>query len=240
MSRRSMAGSMRSTGTASTSLAGKALRLIVLSWLSHWPFLTKQSKRLYKKVFDPADPTPAFIGLARPALGSIPALAEMQARWVASVYCGRCTLPDPERCDLIAWLDAREQPRRYLDPSPYGSLCDHEVNATELATEMGIQVRWLRLLVTSPRVFWTALISPWIACKYMLHDRDPDKRAAAIENIRHELPDAAHPVYLLVWLFCVALLGLLLTCGALFWLLPAHTVFWGALLSSSLRPRCFA
>jgi dimethylaniline monooxygenase (N-oxide forming) len=49
---------------------------------------------LYKLVFAPGvQGTLAFVGTARPVFGSIPALAELQARWVAAVFSGRRRLP---------------------------------------------------------------------------------------------------------------------------------------------------
>ncbi|KAL6048667.1 Flavin-containing monooxygenase, variant 2 [Balamuthia mandrillaris] len=48
---------------------------------------------LYKLVFQPDDPTLCFIGTARPFIGGIPPLAELQARWAAAFYSGKCSLP---------------------------------------------------------------------------------------------------------------------------------------------------
>ena len=49
---------------------------------------------LYKLVFAPGvNGTLAFVGTARPVFGSIPALSELQARWVAAVFSGQCQLP---------------------------------------------------------------------------------------------------------------------------------------------------
>ena len=59
------------------------------------PFFPKTDIHdLYKLVFaSDVDGTLAFVGTARPVFGSIPALAELQARWVAAVFSGRCRLP---------------------------------------------------------------------------------------------------------------------------------------------------
>jgi dimethylaniline monooxygenase (N-oxide forming) len=49
---------------------------------------------LYKLVFaSGTNGTLAFVGTARPVFGSIPALSELQARWAAAVFAGRCRLP---------------------------------------------------------------------------------------------------------------------------------------------------
>ena len=49
----------------------------------------------YKHVFSCEDPSTARVGLPfiRPTIGSVPAMTEMQARWVAAVFAGEKRLP---------------------------------------------------------------------------------------------------------------------------------------------------
>ncbi len=170
--------------------------VLATGYRPHWPFLPEQPRVLFKKVFLPQDPTLAFIGFARPVLGSIPSLAELHARWAANVFAGRA-LPCRARRILETWMDQRDHARRFLDPSALGVLTDQETHASDLARSVGAQVPWLKLLFTNPGALWVTLWSPWIAFKYHLNDPDPQRRRQAAENIRRELPDRGHPCNLL-------------------------------------------
>ncbi len=220
-----------------TMIAGKAVSfddadkplifdrvVLATGYRPSWPFLDDPPKVLYQKVFDPADLTMAFVGFARPVLGSIPSLGEMQARWVAHVYSGKVALPARDRRDVALFHDRADQQKRFSDSSLLGVLVDQEVYATQLASYVGAEVRWLKLLVRQPRAFWATLFSPWIAFKYRLNDPDPAQRAAAAENIQRELPDRSHPVYLLAGLIAVVGVLLVLGIGAAFWFLPPAAV----------------
>jgi hypothetical protein len=63
------------------------------------PLLKVERNRveLYKYVFHPDRPTPAFVGIWTVLGAHLPG-AEMQARWVARVLAGRMPLPSPRRC----------------------------------------------------------------------------------------------------------------------------------------------
>jgi len=52
---------------------------------------------LYKRVFPPAVKGIGFIGFARPQLGAMPPIAELQARWFAAVLAGETQLPESEQ-----------------------------------------------------------------------------------------------------------------------------------------------
>jgi dimethylaniline monooxygenase (N-oxide forming) len=63
-----------------------------------WPFLGSRAPMgsLYQRILDPRlGNRIAFVGFARPAIGAMPPIAEMQARWVARVFSGDVALPDP-------------------------------------------------------------------------------------------------------------------------------------------------
>ena len=63
-----------------------------------WPFLGSRAPKgsLYQRIIDPMlGSRIAFVGFVRPAIGAIPPIAEMQARWVARVFAGDVELPDP-------------------------------------------------------------------------------------------------------------------------------------------------
>lgn len=193
-----------------------------------WPFIAEPPEVLYHKVFDPSDPTLAFVGFARPVLGSIPSLGEMQSRWVAHVLSGRATLPCRRHREVALFHDRADHDKRFIDSSRLCVLVDQEVYATQLAACFGAEVRWLKLALRQPRAFWATLWSPWIACKYQLNDPDPVKRAAAAESIRRELPDRAHPIFLLAGLIVVVSAALALGLALALWYWPLEAVAAGA------------
>lgn len=61
---------------------------------------------LYKGCFHPQIPNVAFVGMVRPMVGSIPAMAEMQARLVAQVFSGRVPLPNPQALKILIEQEA--------------------------------------------------------------------------------------------------------------------------------------
>uniref|UniRef100_B8HKZ2 Flavin-containing monooxygenase FMO n=1 Tax=Cyanothece sp. (strain PCC 7425 / ATCC 29141) TaxID=395961 RepID=B8HKZ2_CYAP4 len=58
---------------------------------NHWQYCHQE---LYKGCFHPDLINLAFVGFVRPTIGSIPAMAEMQARLVAQVFSGKVKLPE--------------------------------------------------------------------------------------------------------------------------------------------------
>lgn len=95
--------------------------------------------RLYRRVFSPdLGASVGFIGFARPAIGAIPPLAEMQARLFAQVASGRLSLPN--QADMNRAVDAQiEQQGKQFDLNrermPY--LVDYTAYMDEMAAVIG-------------------------------------------------------------------------------------------------------
>jgi dimethylaniline monooxygenase (N-oxide forming) len=162
-----------------------------------WPFLAKQPTSLFKLVFDPEVPTLAFVGFARPIVGSIPSLSELQSRWVAKVWSGAAELPARQRRVTEMQLDVRHHARLFRDASQLGMLVDQEIYATEIASLFNAHVHWFKLLFTWPHAFLVMLASPWAPFKYWLNDPSPRRRREALANTIRELPSPRAPNYLL-------------------------------------------
>lgn len=217
--------------------------ILATGYESRWSFLSEAPTSLYKRVFQVEDPTLAFVGFARPILGSIPSLSELQARWLANAWSGKITLPCRKRREVITYLDRKHDSRNILDSSRLRVLVDQEVYATELASYVNANVHWLKLLLIRPRAFAAVLWSPWIAFKYRLNDSDPGLRKDALLNILREMPVdrkftyGGNPVYLLVWEIIIATASFLLLAGLGLWYLPMSIVLAvasGSLLTVSL------
>ncbi|CAF0822390.1 unnamed protein product [Rotaria sordida] len=119
---------------------------------------------LYKLVFaSGVDGTLAFVGTARPVFGSIPALAELQARWVAAVFSGRRRLPS----EKVMAKSRRAYWARHANLYPH----DHKrlkqlVNLFEysdvIGDELGVRVALFYLFFRHPRSWYRIYCaSPW-------------------------------------------------------------------------------
>lgn len=150
-------------------------------FLEHSYCFTKQ----YRLAFYREDPTLAFAGTARPVLGSIPGLAEMQARWIAAVFAGRAQLPEKLEQEHDEFFHRRAHRKRFYTSEKRPNLVDHEFYAQSIARELKVSVPWFRLLLTRPKDFWMLVQSPWTAFKYCLRD---DRQQTALERIRRFMP----------------------------------------------------
>lgn len=157
-----------------------------------FPFLPRNygHHEQYRLVFNREDPTLSFVGSARPVLGSIPALAEMQARWIASVYSGRARLPSRGEQKRDTFFARRMHRRRFYMSEKRPNLVDHEFYAQAIARDIGVTVPWWQVLLRSPGKFYMLLWAPWTAFKYELRGRN---RRAAMAHIREHMPRS--PVY---------------------------------------------
>lgn len=69
----------------------------------------------YKHVFKMSDPSMARVGFIRPTIGSVPGMAEMQARWLAEVWSGACKLPAPADMSKIHSQDVDRRAEQFPD-----------------------------------------------------------------------------------------------------------------------------
>ncbi|MEM7552757.1 MAG: NAD(P)-binding domain-containing protein [Cyanobacteria bacterium P01_A01_bin.84] len=85
--------------------AGYKSPVLSIGLPNHWHYC---HQKLYKGCFHPELPNLAFVGLVRPTIGSIPAMAEMQARLVARVFSGSLKLPESEQLVKIIEKEAKK------------------------------------------------------------------------------------------------------------------------------------
>lgn len=130
-----------------------------------------------------------FIGYARPAIGAIPPIAEIQARYAALVTSGQRALPTPEVMErefeqrLSARAISFNEPRivALVDWIPY---MDH------LAEKIGCRVR-ANDLVLRPRLAWRLATGTMLVAQYRL--TGPDANAELAERSL-QLPGGMRPV----------------------------------------------
>lgn len=147
-----------------------------------WPFLgeASPSSGLYRHVFDPAlGASAAFVGFARPAIGSIPVIAEMQARWVSRVLAGQSPLPDADQMRRTIATDAEETARTFpKDVAQLPYLVAHAQYLDTIARDIGCMptVSELRRTPGLLRAFYSA---PFTALQYRLVGPGAQPDAAA-------------------------------------------------------------
>ena len=89
---------------------GYQANVLELRFPNGWQY---SHRDLYKGCLHPDLPNLAFIGFVRPAIGSIPAMAEMQARLVAQVFSGQKQLPPQKRLKRLVAKEFRQHARQY-------------------------------------------------------------------------------------------------------------------------------
>ena len=127
-----------------------------------FPFLPIESKgwdwrKLYKKIFHPELPNIGFVGFARPNIGAMPPVTELQARYFAGVASGRLSLPSSEKMQSAIAADAKKTAK--LKPL----VCDRVTGIVsfvpymyEMAKLIGCHpVLWK--LIARPVVLWSVL-----------------------------------------------------------------------------------
>ncbi|OCQ93899.1 hypothetical protein BCD67_20470 [Oscillatoriales cyanobacterium USR001] len=156
------------------------------------PFLENREinnyRELYKHVFMPDDPTMAFVGFARPNIGALPPLAEMQARWIAKVFAGEVKLPSSEEMkqsmavttEYLTKLRAGYAKRNYI-----GATVDYQTYLDELAGYVGCRPSLLKLL-GRPKLLFAVLFGPFASYQYRLNGDDVNFEAA--EEVAFNLP----------------------------------------------------
>jgi hypothetical protein len=136
-------------------------------------------RQWYKYLFA-EDPSIALVGFVRPIFGSIPGIAELQSRYAALVFAGKCALPPPAERAHATRADAAFWNHHFRFTSlRLRGLVDHFIYSNQLARLIGCYPRFWRLLFASPRKWWRAVTSPWNGCQFWLNDEAHHQRIFA-------------------------------------------------------------
>lgn len=126
----------------------------------------------YKKILSCRFNTLAFCGYARPVLGSIPSLSDMQAAWISHAWAGKISLPKMAMSFYQAKLADEADSLTFYDSSCLGVLCGVNSYAPLLAGDMERgDFRWWGLVATASwRKLFNVLMSPWNPRLYDIKD----------------------------------------------------------------------
>ena len=127
-----------------------------------FPFLPIDSSNwdwriLYKKIFHPELPNLGFVGFARPNIGSMPPIMEMQARYFAGVASGRLQLPPLAQMQSEIERDAQQSRReKPLVSDRITGIVSYVPYMYELSESIGCRPK-LSQLISRPMVLWSVL-----------------------------------------------------------------------------------
>lgn len=138
------------------------------------PFLGRQvdGRDLFKNVFLPGTRNLAFIGFARPEIGAMPPIAELQARWAETVFSGRTKLPSTEEMQRTIASD-NEKARAV---KVFADRLTHSVRFISymdaVARLAGCAIPY-RSLLADPKLLFRVLFGPALPAHYWLSGPPP-------------------------------------------------------------------
>lgn len=154
-----------------------------------FPFLPISSqgwdwRKLYKKIFHPDLPNIGFVGFARPNIGAMPPVTELQARYFAGIASGRLSLPDPSKMQQTIQADAETTAK--LKPL----VCDRVTGIVsfvpymyDLAGLIGCRPV-LKHLLARPVVLWSVLFGTVASTHFRI--AGPHANPAMLDVIEQE------------------------------------------------------
>lgn len=125
---------------------------------------------LYRRVFSPPHRERlALIGFARPAIGAIPPIAEMQSRWFAQVVSGNVRLPSEVE------MRRHAEAERVARVERFGELGERLVALTDftpyqdgLAAEIGCKPDLVEIARRDPQLAWRLFVRPFVGAQFRL------------------------------------------------------------------------
>ena len=159
----------------------------------------KYRNDLWKKTFHPKFGTSiAFVGFARPNVGSIPPIAELQARFTALAFADRVSLPLSE--DMESMIKIDKEYEEWLFPCDYErvqSLCSYMETLMDWSRMLGCDIDLTRLL-RNPRMASQVIFGPLIPAQLRLFGagiilyNDCHSNFSSFHNLMIHFPGSDH------------------------------------------------
>ena len=146
------------------------------------------SNALYEYMFLPGyEENLAFIGFVRPAVGTVPVLAEMQSRMLSLFIKGSVVLPDLKAMQLsIAQQQISAKHQFPVDFPRIGHIVDYYSYLQGLAKAIGVMPRQWSLFIFDPRVWFKVNFS--FLCPGMFRLYGPGAKSDQVKPIIKRLP----------------------------------------------------
>ncbi len=181
--------------------------LVIMStgYSVRYPYLPERYSNVgirdrHKMVFDVEDPTLAFVGLARPIVGSIVTLSELNSRWAAKIFSGKVPLKTLEerkedvKRDTAFWNDYLKNTSQRIE-----GLVEGFTYGDDIARHAGVFPNYWSLLKSHPKQWLVAITAPYNSATYRLNEED--KRDQAIATMRSHQKVTLGPVQYMLILF---------------------------------------
>ncbi|NEP87874.1 MAG: NAD(P)-binding domain-containing protein [Okeania sp. SIO2C2] len=145
-------------------------------------------RTLYKHIFHPRYRDKiAWIGWARPALGSQFPLSEMQARFFASICTGERELPSSKEMEKVASIDREKYLKQFEhNAARIRSLVDYHIYIDELAGLIGCKPPLWKYFFLHPNLWLRMVYGPTQATQFRL--RGPGQKEALAKKLIAKLP----------------------------------------------------
>ncbi|HYH79202.1 MAG TPA: FAD-dependent oxidoreductase [Longimicrobium sp.] len=163
----------------------------------HAPELARRgcdARSLYKRMFIPEVGTGiAWMGLVRPAVGGVPACAEMQARYLALVLSGEKALPSHAEMHADIQMHAELDHRQFgHDADRLRTMADLFRYMESMAHEIGCRPPLRRLFLRDPLTALKVAFGPLSAAQYRL--TGPGAEPVRARSVLRRLPTMPWPV----------------------------------------------
>ena len=147
----------------------------------------KSSRSLFLHMFHvDLDASFSFVGWIRPAEGGVPALSEMQARYLARVLSGETSLPSDMR--VRARSEAQEESKRFHIVPHLDTLCHYPVFMERVAELVGCKPNLLWIFLTDPMLWYKLWFGSHQSAVYRLNG--PGARPKLARDFITRLPVA--------------------------------------------------
>ncbi|XP_055932241.1 flavin-containing monooxygenase 5-like [Argiope bruennichi] len=138
--------------------------------------------KLYKCMYPPhlPHPTLVLVGFVLVWGPGMP-VGEMQARWAASIFSGRNSLPSVEEMEKDIQKRHSRNAKWYAPNDKMTIRVDFVQYLDEIATLLGAKPNFCKLFFTDPKLFWKLIWGPSLSYQYRL--QGPHKWKGARETI---------------------------------------------------------
>lgn len=190
--------------------------LFAHGYVPAFPFLelpggarAKHPSEMYLNMFDPdVGSKLVFCGFARPALGAIPPVGELQARLFAQVAAGKLVLPAIEEWKSYIEEDQRENRERFPGLPAKNVVVSWIPYMDKLATLIGCRPHPWKL-IASPTLLWRVVTGAVNGAHYRLHgvgSKPVAKHTVCYLKGEHDLKEVLTMLGLHFWVWPLGLI----------------------------------
>ncbi|WDE11997.1 flavin-containing monooxygenase [Thalassomonas haliotis] len=140
----------------------------------------------------------AFVGFIRPGVGSIPPMAEMQARYLAQLVSGIKDMPDMARMKRIVNMQEERDLKTFpFDAERLTGLTSYLDFMSQLSKEVGCSPKLFPMLLTSPKLFFKVMCAFMCSAQFRIHG--PGANASEASRIMKSLPTVSGKILAIEW-----------------------------------------